>query len=310
MMKKILISCILFFSVTTYTQAQTAAALTADIVPQNYQPNEQVTINLRSFSIDVDRQLIIWTIDNKVVQEGVGKKRFVTTAPPLNEVKRITIQVGNVQRVVTLRTKRFEIYTESIDGYTPPWYRGKSKIAEESAVRAVLISDTFPINNTNNSALYRWKRGNAIDSAQSGAGRQAFVVPLSPFDAQTAISVTFDGREKEIFIRPSPTQISLYENSPLFGTRFNEALQNKISLKKDDLTFEVVPWFFSLGTFENKNMSFVWTVNGLPTTQSGPRNIFNVRKGDRNRGKATIGIRVQHKEKTLQSNRKTLDIEL
>ena len=316
MKKQILISlftfCIVCISYVS-VNAQIQPTFSFKVVPENYKEGDRVTINLESYSIRLDSENIVWSIAGKTVLEGKGKKTFTTLAPENGIEKVVLVTVDSktpVEKTFTLRTKDVNLYVESIDGYVPVWYRGRSRISEESVAKIIVVPNSIPAIDGDTESVYSWSKGGFKDQGQSGTGRQGYALKLNPFNNNEIVSVKVDGFEKEIVITPQKTFLSLYEHSPLVGTRFNEILGSNISLTKEDVTLEAVPWFFSLAERNSSYVSIVWTVNGLPVQNPVDRLSLNVRKGSQTKGVAKIGIAVKHKDRTLQSNRLLMDINL
>ena len=47
-----------------------------DMSPKNPQPYEDVTINLTSYSTDLNKSIITWQMDSKIVLTGIGKTEY------------------------------------------------------------------------------------------------------------------------------------------------------------------------------------------------------------------------------------------
>ena len=316
MKKQILVSlftlCILSIGYTSVS-GQARPTFSFQVVPENYEAGDRVTLNIESFSLQLDTQNIVWSIDGKVVLEGKGKKKFTTLAPMSGVEKKVMVVVDNnvpVKKIFILRTKDLSLYVESVDGYVPVWYRGRSRITEESVAKIIVVPASFPAIDGDTESVYSWSKGGFRDQNQSGTNRQGYALKLNPFNNNETISVKVDGFEKEVIITPQRTSLSLYEYSPLIGMRFNAILDSNITLIKEDVTLEAVPWFFSLLERNSSRMSIVWTVNGLPVQNPANKLSLNVRKGSQTKGVAKVGIAVKHKDRTLQTNRLLMDINL
>jgi len=294
--------------------AQTRPIVNIDITPENYSPNEQVTVSASSFNIQIDSVEIEWFVDGKTFKKGFGLKQVRVEAPDSGTTREIRVVVTQkdqtIEKKTTLRPETLELYIESIDGYTPVWYLGRSQIAEESIVKVVAVPDSFNAVGGDSNRVYTWSKDSFKDPRQSGRGRQVFVSKLSPFVNSENITIEVGGTAKTIVLKPYSTSLSLYEYSPLVGTRFEKELSSKLDLTKEDVTFEVVPWFFSALDRNSSGLSVSWTVNGLPTKTQSNRSLLNLRKGSTQKGKADVGVTVKHKERTLQSNKATLTIDL
>lgn len=305
-------SSVIILPFTLHAQALPSVSL--QVTPENYTANEQVTVSLSSFNVNLDTATIEWEIDGTIVQKGVGLKQIKTTAPDEGADKElyvlITTKDSTIEKTLALKSETIEFYIESIDGYTPVWYEGRPQIAEESVVKVVAVPTSFNAIGGDNTRVYTWSKNNFKDPSQSGRGRQAYTTKLSPFANSEDIAVEVGNTSAAITLRPYQTSVSLYEYSPLVGTRFEKTLSGDLSLAKDDVTFEVVPWFFSAPNRNSSVLSMSWTLNGLPTKTQGNRSLLNLRKGTTQKGRAVIGVTVKHKERTLQSNKATLNIDL
>ncbi len=292
--------------------AQARPTFTFKTVPENYKANDMVTVSITSYSIQLDKQNITWSVDGNVVLEGKGKKSISIQAPANGGEKEVVVTILNngentIEQMFTLRANTLQVYIESADGYTPVWYRGRSSIAEESFVKVVAIPTSFPAIDGDVSTVYTWSKNDAKDIAQSGTGRQAYILKLSPFNNNETVTVNTAGFQQDVLITPQPTQISLYEYSPLIGTRFNAALRGNLTLNKQDVTFEVIPWFFS---GNRQTLKTIWSVNGLPSGKQPNPWALNIRKNNEQKGKAAVQVSVKHVDRTLQNIRSKIDIDL
>lgn len=303
--------CTLFSGVAL---AQVQPSFTIEISPENFGPGESVTISISSFNIPLNKATILWETDGETLQEGVGVRQVRVTAPESGETKEVFVVVTQgelvVEKSVTLEPRSLGLYIESVDGYTPPWYQGRSHIAEESVVKIIAIPDSFPAIISSDTNIYTWAKNGFVDQAQSGRGKQAFITKLSPFSNSEDIRVTMEDTSRTITLIPRKVQISLFEYSPLYGTRFEKELGRNIALTKEDVTLEVIPWFFSAGSRASTLLGISWTLNGLPTRSQGDRSLLNLRKGTQDKGVAQVGVTVRHQERTLQFNRVSTDVEL
>ena len=308
-------SFFIFFLLCTLTpflaHAQARPTFTFKIVPENYKANDIITVSISSYSIRLDQQNITWSVDGNVILEGKGKKSVSMKAPANGNEKEVVVTVENgdntVEQIFTLRSNTLQVYIESADGYTPVWYRGRSSIAEESFAKVVAIPASFPAIDGDINTVYTWSKNNAKDAAQSGTGRQAYVLKLSPFNNTETVTVSTPGFQEDVVIVPQATQIGLYEYSPLIGTRFNSALRGSLTLDKQDVTFEVIPWFFS---GDRSTLKTSWSVNGLPSGAQAKPWVLNIRKNNEQKGDASIQVSVKHTNRTLQNLRSKIDIDL
>ncbi len=103
--------------------------ISLQIIPVVPQPGQAINAEVKSLNIDISRLPIVWYINGKVIQQGIGLTKIQTKAAGAGEP--FTIRV-----VVTSDEKKFEqsmtLTTGSVDllwqaeSYTPPFYKGKA----------------------------------------------------------------------------------------------------------------------------------------------------------------------------------------
>lgn len=298
---------------SSFLFGQTRPSVSLKITPENYEAGQQVTVSLSSFTIDLDSSENEWFVGGTLFKKGVGLKQIEILAPKADEKLDIRVSVlqnnVSVETSTSLNTTSLEMFFESLDGYVPVWYLGRSHIAEESVVKVVAVPNTFKAIYEPDDKTYTWAKNNFKDMSQSGRGKQVFVTKLSPFANNESISVAVGNTSKRVLLEPRPTLVSLYENSPLTGTRFQKELQSDLTLSRDEVTFEVVPWFFSAQNRNSNSLSVIWSVNGLPT-KTNDKSLLNLRKTPEQKGRATVSVSIKHKERTLQNQRSIINIEI
>jgi hypothetical protein len=115
---------------------------------------------------------------------------------------------------------------------------------------------------------FTWKLNGAVQSAQSGIGESSAVFPAAvlydtdniPVDAQTP-----DGSisgEATLSIRTGAPELVLYEDSPLFGIMYHQALGQSDVAGESETTFAAVPYFAGATSANDSGLAYSWTVNG------------------------------------------------
>ena len=64
------------------------------VTPESVAPGDLVTIKLESFSTDLNRAEIIWTVDGTVLLQGVGQKEYSLRAKGLGEQTKVEITIN------------------------------------------------------------------------------------------------------------------------------------------------------------------------------------------------------------------------
>jgi hypothetical protein len=94
-------------------------------------------------------------------------------------------------------------------------------------------------------------------------------------------------------------QAIAYEDSPLYGTLFNRAVNGGFALKQKEVKFSVFPYFFSTDN-KNDKVSYDWALDDSPLDIPILENSTVFRRTDNQRGLAKISIGISEDTKALQ----------
>ncbi|MBX4216190.1 hypothetical protein KW797_04555 [Candidatus Parcubacteria bacterium] len=310
----------LLFAVAASAVAQEADIVTANITPPFPKPSERVVISLVSYATDLDRATIAWTVDGKNALSGTGETELALTMGKAGETKRVQALITPpglpaLVKEVFLTPGDVDIIVEAVDAYTPPFYRGKALPSSEAQMRAVAI----PNMQNNGSRLksenlvYQWRHNGAADAKNSGFGRNAYLFKGGFEGTSDKVEVTASTVNGEIAaqgnraVNIGAPLVAFYENRPLEGVHYEEALPSKFSLLNDELSITAVPYFFSAA---NKNsLTYVWLMNGRESAPTpGDRSALVVRAPKGTSGTAEVVLEARHEKKLLQSTQGSFSI--
>ena len=143
-------------------------------IPQNPEPYQDVTLKLVSYAVDLNKSVIEWRSGSKIILSGYGKTTysFKTSGPNTTIVFDITItppgSMNSITKRVGVSPSEVEVLWEAADGYTPPFYKGKSFISREGKIRVVAIPNTNVITQGKGNITYTWKSDNSVIQEASG----------------------------------------------------------------------------------------------------------------------------------------------
>lgn len=319
-MKKLFISFLLlfvFFPNNLFAQA--IDNFSVSLIPKYPKELEKVTINLDSFSFNLDKSKITWKENGVVVAEGIGLKTKNFTSPSNGKSKKIRISIFNengylLEKEVSLAPQTVDLLWEAVDTYTPPFYRGKTLPSEQSIIKMVALSN-FVENEKildRSNVIFTWSLNGIQRDSFSGFGQNSFIFKMDPLEASDLVkvkAVSYDSSsavENSIYIPKTSPEIVIYEENPLLGTLWNKAFTGGIRLSSDETTFVAEPYFFSGKKNFTDYLNFSWTVGGVPNKD----NVFNkltVRKPDE-KGSTQIGVYIAHINKILQEAEKKIPL--
>ncbi len=294
--------------------------LSVEVNPNNPAPYEDVTITLTSYATDLNKAIIVWKTSGNTVLSGIGKTSysFKASGPNTANIFDITITpVGSMTTInkrVAITPSEIEIMWESVNGYTPPFYKGKSLPSSGSLIKAVAIPNTDTIKSGSGSITYNWKNNNSAVLDASGYNKNSYIFKNSMFDTKNEITVaasSVDGRytaEKTIQIPTYSPKIVFYKKSPTEGILYNQSLEKEADMFEDEITLVAEPYFLTLKNNET-NFTYDWKINGNNIQTPSKKSELTVRPTSRG-GYATISLTIQNMNELFQKVSSQLKLNL
>ncbi len=185
--------------------------------------------------------------------------------------------------------------------YTPPFYKGLPIWSYQS--RVTLLATPQGLGNP--SALnYRWTRDGTVLGSLSGLGKNSYTFSDNVLSRTKSIKVEIVSSEEEIlaessvYITPRQPSIQIYENSPLYGYMFHQAVEDSYSLKEGEVSFTAFPLFFSTNTLSSPTLNYKWLSNA-GTSESGPSVTYRAPEGVV--GRASVSTNITSTSKILET---------
>ncbi len=286
--------------------------------PQNPGPAEVVTVTVESYLSDLNKAMMTWSINGKVVERGMGKLSFSFKNGDSGETTTLSVSIVTNTEERVLKEFIFNpvgmILLWEADTYTPPFYKGKSLLTPQARVRAVAIPDSINSKNALDAGnlSYVWKQDDETVSEASGYGKNSFsfVGPM-PF-GETRVSVAASSlndtikSELKLFVPLQNPFILFYENFPLLGVWYNRPLGKDVALSKKEISVSAVPFFFSNGTNGTSSLVYNWGLNGSTVPNSG--RAITLRNNLGEVGNSLLTLTMRNMRQTFQSNSQSLNI--
>lgn len=289
-------------------------------VPNNPQPYQDVTINISSYATDLNKAIINWQGDSGTILSGIGKTSYTFKAGGPNTYNTFTVSItpigsmNTINKSITIAPSEIEIMWESISGYTPPFYKGKTLPISGSKIRAVAIPNTNTIKSGNGSLAYTWKNaGNTVLDA-SGYNKNSYEFKNSMFEDINEITVVASSvnsnyvAENTIEIPVYDPKIIFYKKSPTEGVLYNNALNKEATMTENETTLVAEPYYISLKGHEN-NFTYSWKINGDGIPTPSKKTELTVRPTSRG-GFATISLTIENLKELFQKTSNQLKLNL
>jgi hypothetical protein len=278
----IALSSLMVFSTAIFSSnAQTIGTASVDGVdiqatPANPAPGTSVVVSVVSYSTNLDAATISWNVNGKTLTQGVGLKSITVTAPNTGSSLQIIANIhtsdgADIEKTITITSGDVDMVWET-SGYVPPFYKGKAPYTYQSTIKIVAVphlvnSSGTPIDPKN--LIYNWKQDSTAFANMSGYGKQSFSITGSVIDRPFVVTVDItsaDGSahaEGQLAVQAVSPSIVFYQDDPLYGVLYNEAIGGTLRLIHNQTKVVVAPYGFNI---PGDSFTYDWSINGA--TQS------------------------------------------
>ena len=285
-------------------------------------PNEQVSLKLNSYSFNLNNYYIAWFENGEQRSAGYGVREYSFKTGVSGEVSNVTavIEVGNqvFRKELRFAPSEIDLLWEVVDGYTPPFYKGKALPLKQSTIRVAAIPETQLIAPTDAPNLvYYWDKNYQRNTQASGFGKQSFTFTADALNVNEKISVTANDRRENSFARNTidiPTDI--YEPKILFyaindNNRIltNKALNSRPTVDGDTIHMSFHPLNLSTTKENFIDLFVLWKINGeqRPPQDFDRQNELHISSGGET-GNVPISLTLEGVSKILQKYTESINI--
>lgn len=288
--------------------------------PENPEPYSDVNIKLVSYATDLNKAFIEWRSGSNVVLSGYGKTSysFKTLGPNTATVFDIIItppnSINSISKNVSIAPSEVEVLWESVNGYTPPFYKGKALFSREGIVKVVAIPNTNVVKQGKGNITYTWRQGDKTNQNASGFNKDSFIIRNESLNKTEEVSVyasSVDNNYNAIKTITIPTfspKIIFYKKSPTEGILYNYALNDGDFMEEDEITIVGEPYFLALSGNEY-NFNYIWRINDKTISAPVKKREITVSPSSRG-GYATINLEMENLKTLYQNVSATLKLTL
>ena len=198
------------------------------MTPENPEPFHIVNISLKSYSYDLDRSKITWSVDGQIKKTEMGLKDFGTQAGKNGQKTIVKVSVdtpndGTKEIEAFFIPSVVDLIYKSLS-YTPPFYKGKALNPSQGVISVIAIPELIKTTGEKiptQSVIYYWKKDGVVEQSASGVGKNTFTFSGTIPVRNSTIEVTAsspDGKiiaSKSLEITNDSPRIIFYENSPV-----------------------------------------------------------------------------------------------
>lgn len=292
--------------------------ISVKIDTQYPRPNQTISASVQSYATNLDKAQISWSINGKLMEKGVGMKKFTFKTTALGKDQKLNVLVEKIEGGVF--TQDYRITTSEVDmyyeaqTYVPPFFRGKARFSNQSIVTIFATprgigqnGKLIPVEDY----TYKWSVNDRVSQSQSGYGKNSFVYNDTILSEPAKISVEVSSRDSSVYgsgqlvVRPANPMISFYEENPVYGTIYEGAIIGKRDLNREEITFRAVPYYFSN---EVLNHVYNWKMNGKPILGLGNTDTVTFRQQDGVTGESRISVEIKNNDKMFQTTKNSFSL--
>ncbi len=303
------------FTVPSFSIAETQiqvqdSDLNIEISPSNPKPYEDVTVTLSSYATDLNKAVISWQNDTKTVLSGIGKTIYSFKALGPNTTTTINVSIrpvdsmSSITKNIIITPSEVGLYWESVDGYTPLFYKGKSLPTKSSMIKVLAIPDTKTIKSGSGSVSYTWKVDDSVVEDASGYNKNSYVFRDDMFKNTNSISVIASSvndnysASNNVEIPIYSSKVIFYKKSPAEGILYNNALGSNSPFHEEEMTVVAEPYFLPIKGHEDIFI-YKWKINNETINTPTKKTELTVRPSSRG-GYANISVTFENPNKLFQ----------
>lgn len=246
--------------------------INVEVTPSTPQPYQDVTINITSYATDINKAMITWQSGSNIVLSGYGKTSYSFKALGPDTISIFDIKIVppgsmSISKRVVINPSEVILMWEAVDGYTPPFYRGKSFVSKEGMIKVVAIPNTKVITSGKGNVVYTWKKDGETTLSASGYNKDAFVFKNSILKDRENVSVSVSSVNSQynsagdIVVPIISPMVLFYKKSPSDGVLYNNAIVNNTSISQGETTLVAEPYFLASKNKEG-SFTYTWKING------------------------------------------------
>ncbi len=291
------------------------------ITPETPSPNQNVTATLSSYVVSLDKANISWSVNGQESSMGIGKKSFVFTMGSAGASITLSATIDiiggqSISKTMTINSAGVDMLWGAYDAFTPPFYKGKALAPSQGMFKVVAIpnlTNQYGKVNANNLS-YAWTLDGNPQPDSSGWGKSYFIFQNSYLDKGNIVEVNVSdisgntNASGKITLNTANPKILFYENDPILGVKWENALSDGFKINSAGETLNVAPYFFSPRDLNSSSLTFDWSLNGQTIATPDPKNILSIKPEAGQSGNATISVNINNTNTLFQSLTKQITV--
>lgn len=293
------------------------------VSPGSPKANQTVTVEIKSFSIDLDRaSRITWLLNGEIIAQKAGLKTVQFKTGSLGSSSKVdvvidSVESGKIRESITIKPTEVNLLWEA-DSFVPPFYKGKALPASDTGITIVAIPEFVTSSGNKLKAenlIFMWEKDGKALGSLSGRGKDTLktVGPKISRTSRIAVEVSsvegsLDGKGV-VFVSAVSPKIVFYENHNIFGIRYERAIGSETTLFNEEIKITAQPYFFSSNNRVVPSSNYEWRVDAsLVESAPGDKSSIVLRQVGEGEGIANISLSIENTDKILQFAKKSFSM--
>lgn len=251
-------------------------------IPENPSTGETVHLTVEATVFDLSKDTITWIINGKTVSSGQGKSQIDAAINAKGDALDVVVSVfdpvwGLATNAIVLKPLQLDLLYDA-PTYVPPFYRGRSLPTAGGTVRLHALARFERGGKIVPTSLitYTWSKNGTVLGKISGLGKSSMVLESPSLYSSDTISVRATANDEalsasaSIIIPNTPTTLQLYEDHPLFGVTYFNALPRQVRAQ-GEISAAVIPYFAPVNTIKDPSLEFSWLWGNKMLTASSTK---------------------------------------
>jgi len=283
-----------------------------NISPVSPRAGDSVVLTLSSDLLNLNSSKIVWYIDGTPKRDAAGKS---ITIKAKSDGQKTTIRAVVETSDGIIKEASQEISPAGVDlvvepmSYTLPFYKGKPYFAPQGTVKVVAIPDII-IDGTralSKDLNFKWSKGDIVLGSSSGKGNDTLLVygTIPVRDINISVQISDDSgnilAENSKLLTTNNPEILFYEDNPLYGVLYNEAVVGNYNLgTREELTIVAKPFSFDFSNDVSEESDYTWNINGNSITPAGKANELVLKQTTNVAGTASVSLDLKNVDRIMQ----------
>lgn len=304
-----------FFGFFSLAQAEVKnESIILSLTPSNPRANQSVTARISTNEINLNKAKITWILNGQTAIENIGQKNFSFTVGKTGESTNLSVNIETIEGFIlnkntTIVPADIDMLYQAYDGYTPPFYKGRTLPGIEGKVKVVAMP-----NGSLEGLSYNWNQdgNNLVDS--SGYGKNFYVYKNSFLEKANITNVEVSDLagntvgDGSITIKPIMPKVVFYKKDLIFGTKWEKSIEDGYMIDEKGETLVAEPYFIWPKDLSSSSLNLKWSLGSSEISTPDPVNEISIKPEKGQSGSSKISLAIENINSLFLSIVKNLNV--